>query len=97
MADGPTRRQVGRRAKSVPGSPGFRPGTGALVPVRDDDDEQSQIQSTTNHGTLVLLHTTETTPVDNGTIQGIDANTRVAWVCGGRNHAWQRALRLNDI
>lgn len=67
-----------------------------MVPVRDDDDEQSQIQST-KHDTLVSLHTTETTPVDNGSIQGIDANTRVAWVCGSRNHAWQRALRLNGI
>ena len=33
-----------RRTKSVPGTPGFRPGTSALVPVLDAGTEESEIQ-----------------------------------------------------
>ena len=44
--DGPIRRSGRRRTstKSVPGTPGFRPGTSALVPVLDAGTEESEIQ-----------------------------------------------------
>ena len=93
MADGPIRRSGRRRTKSVPGTPGFRPGTSALVPVLDAGDEESEIQFAKDD----TVDGTEPTSLDVGSIEGIDARTRIAWAGGSRNHAWQRALRLNGI